>query len=52
MSFYFPSPPLRHNQNNILAGKDPGSKLEQGQKLGKEILTEEQFTALLKDSGV
>jgi len=36
----------------VVAGKDPGSKLEQGQKLGKEILTEEQFTALLKDSGV
>jgi DNA ligase (NAD+) len=36
----------------VVAGKDPGSKLEQGQQLGKEILNEEKFKVLLKNHGI
>lgn len=32
----------------VVAGTDPGSKLEQAQKLGVRILTEAEFTDLLK----
>lgn len=32
----------------VVAGVDPGSKLDQAQKLGVKILTEADFTALLK----
>ena len=32
----------------VVAGTDPGSKLEQAQKLGVKILTEAEFTDLVK----
>lgn len=33
----------------VVVGKDPGSKLEQARKLGVKMLTEEEFTTLIRE---
>lgn len=35
----------------VVAGRDPGSKLEQAKALGVEILTEQKFASLIEDEG-
>ena len=35
----------------VVAGTDPGSKLEQAEKLGIQIVNEEEFSNLLQGSG-
>lgn len=35
----------------VVAGRDPGSKLEQAKALGVEILTEQEFASLIEDEG-
>jgi DNA ligase (NAD+) len=36
----------------IVAGKDPGSKLQKGRDLGVEVLDEEGFLDVLRSTGV